>query len=268
MSQRVDKPARRPRAVDDPWFHQRIVLINHRGLSPGLPENTLAAFKNSVALGVDVIELDLRGTKDHRPVVLHDPTVDRTTDGAGAIESLMLRQLKKLDAGSHVNGKFSGERVPTYEAVLQLVAGTGVKLLLDIKPGKTLAPANVVRLTKKYRAESNVIVGARTLEDLALFRRLSPTIRILGFVKNRRDIDPFLRAGAEIIRLWPQWIDATPALMRKIQESGHPVWVTADDAGRKDLCKLIRQGVNGILSDRPELLAELLGGAECGTIKD
>jgi glycerophosphoryl diester phosphodiesterase len=242
-------------------------LINHRGLSPGLPENTLAAFRYSLRLGVDVIELDLRGTKDHVPVVMHDATVDRTTNGSGAVETFTLKRLKKLDAGSHVSGRFSNERVPSYEEVLQFLTGTGVKLLLDIKPSKTLVPRRVVSLTKKYRAESDTIVGARTFAHVALFRRLSPKIRILGFVKTRKEIQPFIHAGADIIRLWPQWIEANPHLVRRIQLSGHPVWVTADDAGRRQLLKLIRLGANGILSDRPELLAALLRDVKHGTVK-
>ncbi|MBW7453383.1 hypothetical protein K0U00_04960 [Paenibacillus sepulcri] len=74
-----------------PYPDAELTLINHRGLSPNMPENTLVAFRNSVAMGVDVIEIDLRPTKDGEIVILHDDTVDRSTNGTGAVKDLTLK---------------------------------------------------------------------------------------------------------------------------------------------------------------------------------
>jgi glycerophosphoryl diester phosphodiesterase len=100
-----------------------VVAVAHRGLSPGVPENTLAAFRQSIARGIDVIELDLRGTADREVVVMHDETVDRTTNGSGEVARMTLRQLKALDAGGYADRRFRGERIPTYAEVLELVKG-------------------------------------------------------------------------------------------------------------------------------------------------
>ena len=154
-------------AAASEWPEWNIAFIAHRGgIIPGYPENTLAAFRQAIKHGAEVIEIDLRGTKDGEVVIVHDETLDRTTNGKGKITDYTLTELKKLDAGG-------GERIPTYEEVLQLVSGTGVKLLLDIKESPLLDKRKVARLTE--------------------------------------DIEPFAQAGVDIIRLWPKWIMPIPS---------------------------------------------------------
>jgi glycerophosphoryl diester phosphodiesterase len=229
-----------------------VVLVAHRGaVGQGQPENTLAAFRQAVASGAEAIEIDLRGTKDGEIVVIHDRTVDRTTNGSGAVAELTLAELQQLDAGR-------GERIPTYQEVLQLVSGTGIVLLLDIKKGGVLDRRQVVRLTEEHGAVADVIVGPRNLEDLRAFRELNPDLRTLGFVDEIEDIAPFVEAGADIIRLWPEWIYANPALVTRVHELGRQAWTIAGDAPRLELEKLVRLGVRGILVDRPEVMNELL----------
>jgi glycerophosphoryl diester phosphodiesterase len=235
------------------WPEWEIAFVAHRGgIVPGFPENTLRAYRQAIKCGARAIEIDLRGTGDGEIVIMHDETVDRTTNGRGKTTDLTLAELRRLDAGR-------GERIPTYKEVLQLVAGTGVTLLLDIKESPGLDKARVVRLTEKHHAVLNVIVGPRNLEDLGAFRALNPNLRTLGFIRGTDDIEPFVRAGVDIIRLWPQWIYADPTLIGKIHSLGKPVWTTAGDAPRDELEKLIRLGVNGILSDFPEIMNSLLG---------
>jgi glycerophosphoryl diester phosphodiesterase len=216
----------------------------------GLPENTLAAFRHAIESGADAIEIDLRGTKDGEIVIMHDESVDRTTDGRGSVSDLTFAELKMLDAGG-------GERIPTYEDVLQLTSGTGAILLLAIKESPVLDKRQVVRLTEAYDAELRVIVGARTLEDLRTFRSLNPNLRTLGFIRGIEDVEPFVDAGVDIIRLWPDWIRANPDLVRRVHTLGKPVWTTAGDAPREDLDELIGLGVNGILTDLPEVMTEM-----------
>lgn len=237
-------------APDSPGSN--VVLVAHRGaVGPGQPENTLAAFRQAIASGAEAIEIDLRGTKDGEIVVIHDATVDRTTDGSGAVADKSLAELKKLDAGR-------GERIPTYQEVLQLVSGTGIVLLLDIKKGGVLDRQKVIRVTEEHDAIANVIVGARSLEDLQAFRALNPDLRTLGFVDEIEDIAPFVQGGADFIRLWPEWIYANPALVGRVHGLGRQVWTTAGDAPRLELEKLVHLGVRGILVDQPAVMNELL----------
>jgi len=218
------------------WSSRSVVFVAHRGgIVPGYPENTLLAYRQAIALGVHAIEIDLRGTKD----------------GSGNVSDLTLTELRALDAGN-------GERVPTYEEVLRLVAGTGVTLLLDIKQSRVLDKEQVVRLTEEHNAVLNVIVGARSLEDLRAFRALNPNLRTLGFIPSVDDIESFVNAGVDIVRLWPKWIYAENYLVHKVHNLGRPVWATAGDAQRDELGDLVRLGVNGILSDSPNLLSSLI----------
>lgn len=127
-------------------------IIAHRGSKGTHPENTLAAFKEAVLVGADGIELDVQCTKDNKLVVIHDNTVNRTTNGKGEITDFKLKQLKKLDAGSWFSPEFKGEKIPTLEEVLaclQEASYTGV-LNIEIKtdekeyPGIEEAVMNVM----------------------------------------------------------------------------------------------------------------------------
>jgi glycerophosphoryl diester phosphodiesterase len=226
-----------------------VVLVAHRGgITEGHPENTLAAYRHAIKLGVDAIEIDLRATRDGEIVILHDETLDRTTNRKGRVEDYTLAELKQLDAGG-------GQRIPTYMEVLQLVAGTRVKLLLDIKESPKLDKRKVVQLTEQFGAILDTIAGPRTLQDLREFKSLNPNLRTLGFIRSPEEIEAFAAAGVDIIRLWPRWIQADPTLVGRVHRLGRSVWTTAGPAPREELVQLIQLGVNGILTDLPELAA-------------
>lgn len=233
-----------------------VLNIAHRGgIVPGYAENTLAAYRRAVSIGVDIIEIDLRGSRDGEVIVLHDETLDRTTDGSGIVTDHTLGELKQLNAGG-------GESIPTYAEVLELASASGVKLLLDIKVSAVLDKEKVVRLTESHDAVLDVIVGVRTLSDLRTFRQLNPNIRTLGFIRRPEDIDDFVAGGIDIIRLWPEWIRGDQEIVRKVQGLGKPAWTTAADAPREVLEELIGSGVSGILSDFPELTSRVMADFE------
>jgi glycerophosphoryl diester phosphodiesterase len=257
-----------------------VVVVAHRGMVPGYPENTLAAFRRSVVLGFSAIEIDLRATSDGHIVVMHDDTVDRTTNGSGEVGQMTLAEIQSLDAGSYADPKFADQRIPTYEAVLEAVRGTGTKLVLDIKPCDALDHERVVRLTEQYGAALDVIVGPRSVGDLREFKALNPNLRALGLIPGPEFEPPdpelimeFARMGADMIRLWPPWIfadrqeqHAKSPLIGRLHDLGKPVWCTADtlyqdispEHPREDLSELVRLGVNGIITDVPELLRDIL----------
>ena len=248
----------------------------------GFPENTLAAYCKSIEMGFSAIEIDLRATADGHIVVIHDDTVDRTTSGCGKVSELTLADIRSLDAGSHAGPEFADQKVPTFEEVLDAVRGSGTKLVLDIKPGPLLDHRRIVRLTEQYGAILDVIVGPRSIADLRDFKRLNPNLRTLGLVPGEEfgppdhdAVEEFARSGADIIRLWPPWIfsdrdqttgDETSGLVERMHQLGKPVWTTAavlyrdidPERPRDDLAELVRLGVNGILTDIPETLRDVL----------
>ena len=110
--------------IKRPW------IVAHRGYRGLYPENTLAAFEGAITAGADMIELDVCLTRDRVPVVIHDKTLYRTTDGKGLVSEHSLSELKELDAGSWFSAEFKGEAIPTLEELLQLVRG---KILVNIE---------------------------------------------------------------------------------------------------------------------------------------
>lgn len=112
----------------------RRVVAGHRGMMAQYPENTLLSFERAIALGVDMLELDINVTRDGELVVIHDLTVDRTTDGQGPVRSLTLREIKALDAGIKKAPEYRGQRVPTLQEFCQLMQQhPGILLNVEIK---------------------------------------------------------------------------------------------------------------------------------------
>ncbi len=137
----------------DPLAHP---VIAHRGASGLFPENTLLAFRKAIEGGADAIEFDVRVTKDGIPVVIHDSTVDRTTDGVGAVSALHSDAIKELNAGG-------GETVSTLETVLEATAGT--PLVVEIKD-RPVGPA-IADTIRASGAERRVLIGSFEREPLA-----------------------------------------------------------------------------------------------------
>jgi glycerophosphoryl diester phosphodiesterase len=259
-----------------------VVVVAHRGIVSGFPENTLAAFRAAILRGFNAIEVDLRATVDGHIVVMHDETVDRTTNGCGQVRELTLAEVRSLDAGSHVSPELADQKVPTFQEVLEVARGSGTKVVLDIKPSPGLENQRIVQLAEQYEATLDVIVGPRDLAGLRDFKRMNPNLRTLALVPGDEFAAPdhdlveeFARSGADMIRLWPPWIftdrdhntdGGTSPLIERMHQLGKPVWTTADvtyrdispERPRKDLAELVRLGVNGVLTDVPDLLREVL----------
>ena len=109
------------------------LVVAHRGASQQAPENTLAAFRLAISQGAPAVECDVRLSADGVPVVIHDGTVDRTTDGQGAVAALSLDVIKGLDAGQGHEGRHAGERIPTLAETLAVCAGRA-RLFMELKP--------------------------------------------------------------------------------------------------------------------------------------
>ena len=152
-------------------------LIAHRGALQFAPENTLAAFDKALEIGFDIIEFDVRSTRDGVPVVFHDKTVDRTTDGTGNLSDYTWEELQQLDAGSWFAPEFAGTRVPSLEAALAHLQGRTC-VMWDVKGRPTAA---MVALFKKYG-----FVGDCVLTTYGGFGAFNPD-----------------RFGQELLRLWP-----------------------------------------------------------------
>lgn len=232
----------------------------HRGLAPGQPENTMAAFDHAIDMGVAIIELDLRTTADGRIVIMHDPTVARTTDGGGAVSQLTLAQIETLDAGVRTGPEFRGQRVPTYEAVLDLAARRPVILLLDIKDGARLDLPGVIAQARSRGVADRVVLGVRRRADLQRVKAIDPAIRTLVFAESQADIPDFIAGGVDIVRLWSDWVEADPAFVGRIRNAGKVPWILVGQAKPKDPAalealhrRLLCAGAEAVITDWPGL---------------
>jgi glycerophosphoryl diester phosphodiesterase len=241
-------------------FAATLIAAHRGGLDAPFPENTMPAFHHARQSGAQLVELDLRATADGQIVVLHDRSVDRTTNGRGLIHEMTLADVQALDAGD-------SNRIPTLQEVLAWAMPLEVGLLLDVKRAPDLPHARIVNAVVKAGLESRVLFGIRSLTDLEEFSRHAAGLRFLGLVPKPQDVDAFVAAGVEGIRLWPKWLRSAPELVPALQAQGVSVWLTAGDANADAVKTYAAKGVQGLITDRPAVAASALG-CEPATAED
>lgn len=242
--------------------NSRPLVIAHRGASAIAPPNTLAAFAKALELGADGVELDVHLSADGVPIVIHDFTVDATTDGHGRVADLTLAQLKQLDVGSRFGAAFAGERIPTLEEALDILAG---RLLVNIELKSISLRDNgleraVVALIERLGASDAILLSSFNPFALRRVKKLAPHIPT-GLLYT---------PSMPLRRGWPAWVAPLEALhpehtivnMRTIawaHRRGYRVYTwTVDD--RAEMQRLIALGVDGIITNVPDVLRQTLAG--------
>jgi glycerophosphoryl diester phosphodiesterase len=251
-----------------------MLLMAHRGGEGRWPSNTLFAFEQVVRLGADSLEMDLQCTADGVIVVRHDPFVESTTDGAGFIRDFTLAALKQLDAGhtwTEDKGRTfpfrgKGVTIPTLEEVFQAFPAT--HLNIDIKPKEAQVVHQFSELLRMYGRVDNITVGSFHDDQLRLFRRLCPhTPTAAGvaetrtfFLLSRIFLDRFYYPQAKAFQI-PEFASflrlVTPRFIQAAHKQGLPVHVWTVNE-RVDMLRLIEWGVDGIITDYPDILAAIL----------
>lgn len=246
----------------------------HRGGAALAPENTMLAFQNALAVGADVLELDVRASRDGELVVIHDETVDRTTDGSGKVAEMTLAQLQALDAGyrySPDNGhsfpyRGRGIKIPTLREVL--AAFPEARINIEIKQTAPPIEEAVARLIEEMGAQDRVLVASFDDGVIQRFRRLMPEVATGAstgevqsfYLLQRFGLSAFYRPVAnalqvpdrsgEIQLVTPRFVAAAHAQGMKVH-----VWtINTPDRMRQ----LLQIGVDGIITDRPDLLRQVL----------
>ncbi|NKZ02158.1 glycerophosphodiester phosphodiesterase [Actinomadura latina] len=266
-------PAPRPRAETAPYA--RIVDVAHRGASAYAPENTLAAFRLAKAKHADMFELDVQETKDHKLVIMHDTTLARTTNAEDLypdrkpwkVADFTLAEIRKLDAGSWFAAKYEGERVPTLPQVLTAMRGRGLGLLLEIKspalyPGIEKRIAAALKRSPSWLrydpSERRLAVQSFDWDSVRRFHAILPTVPtgLLGTPKVE-DL-PELAEYADQIN--PTFGDLTESYVNKVHASRMDVltWTLND---RGDMEKAVSLGVDGIITNKPDVLRYVLGAS-------
>lgn len=254
---------------NDPSGGERPVLvIAHRGGATLAPENTLAAFRNAIALGADMIEIDVHLTRDGHVVVIHDNTVDRTTDGHGRIADLTLAEIKELDAGKKFSEKFAGEKVPTLEETMETLNGKA-QLLIEIKKDHdSLYPGleeKVVDLIHRYDAGKWTIVQSFNKHSVEKVQKADPSLRTFYLLGH--NFSAFYDSIAENIRndkkLPPSFTGIAPhysvldaGRVDTLHRAGYLVY--AWTVKPEEMERIISMKVDGIITNDPDKLIALL----------
>ncbi|MDR6883325.1 glycerophosphodiester phosphodiesterase [Bacillus sp. 3255] len=238
---------------------QPLLVIAHRGARGEAPENTLAAFRLGLEQGCDAIELDIHLSKDGEIIVIHDDTLNRTTDMQGRVNDLTLAEIKQADAGGWFHESFAGERVPTLEEVFDLVPAN-IMINVEIKHsyGRHTEPALVELIRRKNRVHS-VVISSFDHKSLLFMKLLEPDIRI-GLLY---DINPGQHSamagtvGAPVYSLHPKHTRISREDVRAAIAQGLQVYpYTINDDKR--MAELIELGVSGIITDYPGKLRAML----------
>jgi glycerophosphoryl diester phosphodiesterase len=260
-----------------------VLNIAHRGASGTFPENTVSAFRAAIDAGADMCELDVQLTRDGAVVVIHDETVDRTTDGKGEVAALTLEEIKRLDAGAKFKarnltanpfprgkgdrssesnllpsgmGDRSLERIPTLDEVFAVTSGK-CGLNIELKAGGL--EHQVAQIMQARDAFNDSIVSSFDWEYLQKIQQLHFNIRI-ALLAEGKPVDLMMNAVAmRAHAINPRWDMVTPDLCKAAHERGLKVYTWTVDADAR-MRALAECGVDGIMTNYPERLRTVVGG--------
>lgn len=241
---------------------QNAVIFAHRGACAHAPENTLASFELAVEHQANAVELDAKLSKDGQVMVIHDQTVDRTTDGHGTVNQMTCADLKALDAGSKFNSRYTGEKVPTLDEVFEHV---GQKLLVNVELTNYSSRNDdlvekVVQVVKRQNMQKRVLFSSFLPKNLKIARQLLPETPVailclpgLGGVVTRS----FLLRSTSPDIIHPYLSDVNQGFVNREHKFGRRVhvWTVNSD---EDLARMLSLGVDGIFTDDPQKARTLM----------
>lgn len=238
------------------------IIYAHRGASIYAPENTISAFELAVRQGADAIEFDAKLSSDGQVVIFHDQTLERTTGVQGRVGATSFEDLRRLDAGSHFDVAFRGERIPTLDDVFEAV-GSQIFMNVELTNYASLfdsLPEKVAETVKRHNLTERVMFSSFSPVALLRARRQLPQVPIgllcwwgrngaiprspLGYLLRYQSLNPYLE-------------DTNPALVQRIHRRGCKVFVyTVNKA--EDLRRMFQIGVDGVFTDDQVLARQIL----------
>ncbi|UCD80195.1 MAG: glycerophosphodiester phosphodiesterase [Desulfobacterales bacterium] len=261
-------------APDHPYFNpDKFLVIAHRGGRSLGPENTLYTFQRAVDLGVDVLEMDVHRTQDNQLAVIHDKTVDRTTNGSGTVESYKLADLQKLDAGYRwsadkgnpypLRGK--GIKIPSLAEVFQ--AFPQMRINIEIKDLKPAAITSLCQTIQDQNMSHKVMIASFDAGALKKFRAICPAVAtsagtseaLLFYTLQKMHLESAYSPVAQALQV-PQVYGDLQVVTKRFVKAAHArnlkvhVWTVN---GVESMKELMRLGVDGIMTDYPQRLLEM-----------
>ena len=225
----------------------------HRGENARYPENTLPAFQEALRLGAQQIEFDVSRTKDGHLIIMHDLTVDRTTNGSGLVSEMTLEEIRKLDAGIKKDAKFADTKVPTFEEVMDMLP-ENIWINIHMKSDETAAVMVAKFIVEKNRTHQAFI--ACTQVSAEAVRKAYPQVMLCNMERRGGDISRYVRETIELKYQFIQLLQlCSPEEMQQLKSAGVKVnfcCVQAPEHGRQ----LFEAGVDFILVDDLKLFVD------------
>lgn len=219
----------------------RILVAAHRGAHQNYPENSLASYREAIRLGVDIIETDVRATKDGVLVIMHDKTVDRTTNGTGNVSDYTFNELRELRL-KH-NGQVTGELIPSFEEVLQLVKGK-IMLDVDFKADQRFAE-KTCHAIKEAEMEDQVLFFMYDYKEVPDLRKIAPSILVMPRAYSLKDMDKIMKMGnIPVIHIDPSYYKE-----KTIREYADKTRIWANALGKYDNYSNKSEGFEQMLKD-------------------
>jgi len=245
----------------------RPLVIAHRGFSSEYPENTLIAVRKAVDAGSDKIEVDVHQTKDEKIVVIHDPTIDRTTNGKGEVGEFDYATLEKFDAGSWKNPRFKNEYIPQLEEILEIVAGVS-NIIIEVKFGSEKYKnfeKNLVNIVNRYKNFTDITISSFKITLLSKLYNYNPDFKLAKVVAKREmwrtfydsNMNKFRNKFSFIKEIHPHQGIVNNGFLQWAKDREFEVcpYSVNEESKMKDF---IKKGVKGIITDSPDKMIKLL----------
>lgn len=232
----------------------------HRGFSGKYPENTLLAFKKAVEESVDGIELDVQFTKDKEIVIIHDETIDRTTDGKGNVFDYTYEELEKFDASYIYKGKMGFNKIPTLREYFELIKETNIITNIELKTGVNEylgIEEKVLELIKEFHMEERVIISSFNHYSVLRMKKIAPQIKC-GFLSETWIIDSGKYTKNFNVECYhPQFSMLTKEMVKELKSFGIEIntWTVNKEEDIKDL---ILKGVDILIGNYPDLTKRII----------
>ena len=231
-------------------------VIGHRGAASVAPENTLASFQQAADFRADYFELDVYLSKDDSLVIIHDKSVNRTTDGSGFVTLLTFAQLREFDAGSWFDAQFAGEKIPTLKEALLLGKENNTGVCVEIKGNKAGIVEKTVNLIQTLGMETNVVILSFSFEQISLAKQIDPTIPVLYLMDNISTDKVDRAAEINALALGVE-NSVKPEMIDYCRQKNVEVWIWTIDSAA-EMSALMALGVDGIITNYPQLLRGIL----------
>ena len=232
----------------------------HRGFSGKYPENTMLAFEKAVEIGADGVELDVQLTKDGEVVIIHDETIDRTTDGKGYVVDYTYEELSKFDASYIYTGKRGFNKIPTLKEYFELVKDLDFVTNIELKTGINQylgIEEKVYKLIKEYKLEKKVIISSFNHFSVLRMKKIAPKLKC-GFLSEDWIIDAGAYTASHGIECFhPRFNNLIPEVVEELKKNNIEIntWTVNREEDIKDL---IDKGIDILIGNYPDLVKKIV----------